>query len=158
MCVRKHRAPKGALRLDREGLACPLPEVRKHRAPKGALRLMAYLTPSSESFSGQKAPSAKRCIKTLTNELFQVEPPPSQKAPSAKRCIKTQFHLRVGRDIREMSESTERQKVHQDLSNWSAPLFDRAVRKHRAPKGALRQLSDAALGVVVADVRKHQAP
>ena len=40
MGVRKHRAPKGALRLtDRVGLTAVSGDVRKHRAPKGALRL-----------------------------------------------------------------------------------------------------------------------
>ena len=41
------------------------------------------------SGAGQKAPSAKRCIKTLDliRETHRV--PPGQKAPSAKRCIKT---------------------------------------------------------------------
>ena len=43
MCVRKHRAPKGALRLGelvRDHRQAVL--VRKHRAPKGALRLMRF--------------------------------------------------------------------------------------------------------------------
>ena len=63
--------------------------VRKHRAPKGALRH----TPSVEQFdhsSCQKAPSAKRCIKTVQNHLpGKIRKRPRQKAPSAKRCIKT---------------------------------------------------------------------
>ena len=37
--VRKHRAPKGALRLRSPGNHCRNGDVRKHRAPKGALRL-----------------------------------------------------------------------------------------------------------------------
>ena len=37
----------------------------------------------------QKAPSAKRCIKTRVCFLFDDIGQPSQKAPSAKRCIKT---------------------------------------------------------------------
>ena len=66
----------------------------------------------------QKAPSAKRCIKT------QYDRQPSrtcclrQKAPSAKRCIKTTV------------PSAGRQ--------W--PI---RVRKHRAPKGALRPRANA---------------
>ena len=37
--VRKHRAPKGALRPDTGSLGLPdASGVRKHRAPKGALR------------------------------------------------------------------------------------------------------------------------
>ena len=43
--------------------------VRKHRAPKGALR-RAGLLRDKPSFRSQKAPSAKRCIKTAG-----VEPP-----------------------------------------------------------------------------------
>ena len=38
--------------------------VRKHRAPKGALRRGKASSPARRH-SGQKAPSAKRCIKTL---------------------------------------------------------------------------------------------
>ena len=38
---------------------------------------------------GQKAPSAKRCIKTLLFVYFILAFAYSQKAPSAKRCIKT---------------------------------------------------------------------
>ena len=65
--VRKHRAPKGALRqilvTPLLHLFCP---VRKHRAPKGALRLLPPACPPVFSFASQKAPSAKRCIKTLS--------------------------------------------------------------------------------------------
>ena len=87
--VRKHRAPKGALRLITVSPAkVPSPSVRKHRAPKGALR------PASRSFSPsflsirQKAPSAKRCIKTHPCGPWPASTR-GQKAPSAKRCIKT---------------------------------------------------------------------
>ena len=60
----------------------------------------------------QKAPSAKRCIKTvLAGQDPLVEE--GQKAPSAKRCIKTV--LGAGPLQRTIN-----------------------VRKHRAPKGALR--------------------
>ena len=59
----------------------------------------------------QKAPSAKRCIKTegvhaLTDQLDE-----RQKAPSAKRCIKT-YGQRLHVTALVESESTERQKVH----------------------------------------------
>ena len=43
--------------------------VRKHRAPKGALRLSLYLVPLREQFFGQKAPSAGRCIKTVLTHM-----------------------------------------------------------------------------------------
>ena len=59
--------------------------VRKHRAPKGALRLENTLGCAGPLVEGQKAPSAKRCIKT-----------------SGRRALRRIV----------LSESTERQKVH----------------------------------------------
>ena len=114
--------------------------VRKHRAPKGALRPVVDGKRLEIVQNSQKAPSAKRCIKTLREvpthrarcpcvrkhrapkgalrrkPVPEQERPAShgQKAPSAKRCIKTTAHH----------------------SSRSRP---RAVRKHRAPKGALRR-------------------
>ena len=62
--VRKHRAPKGALRRKVRNIVCVQRGwVRKHRAPKGALRRTNLLS-LCIYFSCQKAPSAKRCIKT----------------------------------------------------------------------------------------------
>ena len=60
--------------------------VRKHRAPKGALR----------------------------HDIIDVARVPrrGQKAPSAKRCIKTAAFDGASRDDDRLSESTERQKVH----------------------------------------------
>ena len=112
--------------------------VRKHRAPKGALRQIRRTLSASCSRS-QKAPSAKRCIKTTRNgvlaehffvvrkhrapkgalrrdrqgslTIFQTM---RQEAPSAKRCIKTGWRPPSSRDRRCY------------------------VRKHRAPNGALR--------------------
>ena len=60
----------------------------------------------------QKAPSAKRCIKTLVSVRPQRKRTGSQKAPSAKRCIKTPFAVSLAVVIIYVSESTERQKVH----------------------------------------------
>ena len=61
MClgVRKHRAPKGALRLHRRHpSAYRREQVRKHRAPKGALRpkgsVATNLADKSESTERQK--------------------------------------------------------------------------------------------------------
>ena len=109
---------------------------------------------------GQKAPSAKRCIKTgqvfshLGRNLCEVRKhrapkgalrlaadggvymflPDGQKAPSAKRCIKTgQVFSHLGRNLCE-------------------------VRKHRAPKGALRQREPRPSGGSGFPVRKHRAP
>ena len=85
--VRKHRAPKGALRLLATAAREVGPErVRKHRAPKGALRHPCPESPGT--------------------------PARSQKAPSAKRCIKTGQNVFVAADRALVSESTERQKVH----------------------------------------------
>ena len=116
LTVRKHRAPKGALR---HHIKCNQRirtfDVRKHRAPKGALRpVQEPRQPLCRSF-GQKAPSAKRCIKTTSRAsssdvretLVRKHRAPKgalrlsispdapggrstgQKAPSAIRCIKT---------------------------------------------------------------------
>ena len=60
---------------------------------------------------GQKAPSAKRCIKTPVTPRLLIADGLRQKAPSAKRCIKTAMNIRAGMDAVK-SESTERQKVH----------------------------------------------
>ena len=72
---------------------------------------------------GQKAPSAKRCIKTASYRLVE-EATSSQKAPSAKRCIKT-AHTRAVYHTCYTSESTERQKVHYDCQTrgTTAPSF-----------------------------------
>ena len=113
--VRKHRAPKGALRLRVQATQVKIVIVRKHRAPKGALRLVLLLQRFNGRRVGQKAPSAKRCIKTgkdcfsedsVCADVRKHRAPKgalrplaivfvvtvaysSQKAPSAKRCIKT---------------------------------------------------------------------
>ena len=68
--VRKHRAPKGALRLFQVSLTRFVTAwVRKHRAPKGALRHGAVNDGQHAVCKRQKAPSAKRCIKTYSAEL-----------------------------------------------------------------------------------------
>ena len=115
MKVRKHRAPEGALRRVTDqfdwfgGII-----VRKHRAPEGALRLVEreFITHLEV---GQKAPSARRCIKTTSVRRCPDPVVRCQKAPSAKRCIKT------------------------GLTFEAFDLGICCVRKHRAPKGALRR-------------------
>ena len=134
--VRKHRAPKGALRRPSGKTSTGLLQlVGKHRAPKGALRNhVEYAirpiggngqkTPSAKrciktacGHAGyrqrwcQKAPSAKRCIKTVNTQLLGTSHATSQKAPSAKRCIKTK-PTGQAYAVLTLSESTERQKVH----------------------------------------------
>ena len=61
------------------------------------------------------------------------QPRASQKAPSAKRCIKTGCHV----------------------AGLSA---SGVVRKHRAPKGALRPPAEDVQATAAALVRKHRAP
>ena len=61
---------------------------------------------------GQKAPSAKRCIKTNNCLSCQGTFSFCQKASSAKRCIKTPGTGVPDLDFGIQSESTERQKVH----------------------------------------------
>ena len=62
--------------------------VRKHRAPEGALRLIVN-APQRFSLRSQKAPSARRCIKTVGAKGLEEVQRKGQKAPSARRCIKT---------------------------------------------------------------------
>ena len=63
--------------------------------------------------ASQKAPSAKRCIKTFSLQMSSGMQFPGQKAPSAKRCIKTANSTAKQPSHRvSLSESTERQKVH----------------------------------------------
>ena len=59
----------------------------------------------------QKAPSAKRCIKTLSSTGLSTKVV-CHKAPSAKRCIKTQMNIGIFGVSFGSSESTERQTVH----------------------------------------------
>ena len=65
-----------------------------------------------QSHTRQKAPSAKRCIKTRINERVVFAREVRQKAPSAKRCIKTPTIPVLRLTDAAPSESTERQKVH----------------------------------------------
>ena len=87
LAVRKNRAPKGALRPSRYNDTLDgVTRVRKHGALKGALRPAQDAYVEREYTDGQKAPSAKRCIKTRI------------------RCAHAAQNA--------TSESTERQKVH----------------------------------------------
>ena len=124
--VRKHRAPNSALRLgSSHSYEKIVLSIRKHRAPKGALRPIGYDAQWCV-VRGQKAPSAKRRIKTprqeRTAECARVH---RQKAPSAKRCIKTDARA-------------------------AGVIFGlNSVRKHRAPKGALRRGTLEVCGLLV---------
>ena len=135
--VRKHRAPKGALRLEKH-FSSVQDEilVRKHRAPNGALRRGRGVCLLGCEYPRQKAPGAKWCIKTAQQGSFfssllwgrvrKHRAPKgalrpcyhphlltnyklSQKAPSAKRCIKTWGEPPLRSACLSESESTERQ-------------------------------------------------
>ena len=84
--------------------------VRKHRAPKGALRRCTDDGAGGKLLWRQKVPSAKRCIKTVLYQTLKTPVECRQKAPSAKRCIKTWLPWLAAHGPE--SESTERQKVH----------------------------------------------
>ena len=88
--VRKHRAPKGALRLIQEQNWLFIWIVRQ-KAPsaKRCIKTKVLRLSETRRRHSQKAPSAKRCIKTMRPRLFACVRAPGQKAPSAKRCIKT---------------------------------------------------------------------
>ena len=109
--VRKHRAPNGALRQwslfgdHRETI-----HVRKHRAPIGALRLKHgyHLFPKRK---GQKAPSAKRCIKTFGWETWRNGNSEVRKHRAPNGALRP-FRGPFSRTYQSASESTERQKVH----------------------------------------------
>ena len=86
---------------------------------------------------GQKAPSAKRCIKTNLETPVVVRITFRQKAPSAKRRIKTfVWHLLddVAHITGQKAPSTKRCIKTRDPSRPRARI---RVRKHRAPNGAL---------------------
>ena len=84
--------------------------VRKHRAPKGALRLQHHAALRRDEFR-QKAPSAKRCIKTCDERLFDVAGNLVRKHRAPKGALRRLSRLVDGVDL-VLSESTERQKVH----------------------------------------------
>ena len=84
------------------------------KAPSATRRIKtrATRTRACTSDSSQKAPSAKRCIKTRATRTRACTSDSSQKAPSAKRCIKTRNWRRARMVGSFVSESTEPQKVH----------------------------------------------
>ena len=116
--VRKHRVPNCALRHAKcVFFTHKTRSVRKHRAPNGALRHLAvgFLIDLLEP--RQKAPSAKRCIKTISSVAFRVSGGHVRKHRAPNGALR-----------------------HLSRSNLLRPLI-RVVRKHRAPNGALRLVS-----------------
>ena len=110
--VRKHRAPKGALRRLSPKVREHESVVRKHRAPKGALRL-TICEVKAEHWLRQKAPSAKRCIKTRGSCDCSSQLPGVREHRAPKGALRPWWRY---------------------LSRWGWGW----VRKHQAPKGALR--------------------
>ena len=86
--------------------------VRKHRAPKGALRLHIPWFITVPLSAGQKAPSAKRCIKTPWQELvLDAAMGEVRKHRAPKGALRQGGSYPPNLMVSE-SESTERQKVH----------------------------------------------
>ena len=87
------------------------PRVRKHRAPKGALRQRGLERCRGLGHVRQKAPSAKRCIKTPELRVLDGELSRVRKHRAPKGALR---HLLTEERERRLvvSESTERQKVH----------------------------------------------
>ena len=135
-CVRKHQAPKGALRrcfrVDAGYASFP---VRKHQAPIGALRLTNDVIHSARGrlrVRKRRAPNGvlRLCTRVIFN--FGVVFVRKHRAP------KGALRLRVNRR--------------------SVNLRSRHLRKHRAPKGALRPSVERSGHVLLSGVRKHRAP
>ena len=95
--------------------------VRKHRAPKVALRLRETREAQIDAYFRQKAPIAKRCIKTETRRQLEVA-----------GAVRVRKHRAPNGALR--------QATHQHLVT---PVL--TVRKHRAPNGALRREVDVEL-------------
>ena len=136
----------------------PIPTVRvvrKHRAPQIS-HVIPFFQLCTNSQKSQNFNDPTSNIKTTGRELratfLRNHPRPapngelrrlnislhnvlavSQKAPSAKRCIKTCL----------VNELTHKRLM---------------VRKHRAPKGALRRVRDKVVSLENFPVRKHRAP
>ena len=133
--VRKHRAPKGALRQwQTYDLRDADENVRKHRAPKGALRPGVYLLLASEYPQVRKHRAPKGALRRALI--------PQGRCP-----------LRVVRKHRAPKGALRHcLLVHRSLNGHR-------VRKHRAPKGALRRLNHRPHQANNdRRVRKHRAP
>ena len=115
--------------------------VRKHRAPKGALRNHVEYAIRPIGGNGQKTPSAKRCIKTACGHAGYRQRW-CQKAPSAKRCIKTRIKHRASAqgEIRVRKHRAPNGALRPIGPHDSVRCRLPDVRKHRAPNGALRHI------------------
>ena len=114
--------------------------VPRQKAPSAKRCIKTYdawLNDAWLTFLRQKAPSAKRCIKTTQTLQPRVNLQPGQKAPSALRCIKTP---KTSRDVRQTHTRQIASSAIRCIKTCHrirvAPLGC-SVRKHRAPKGTL---------------------
>ena len=88
----------------------------------------------------QKAPSAKKCIKACKPAISSRRAATCQKAPSAKRCIKTKVCRSDGHGFTSASQKEPSAKrCIKTFFRRAVLVEDGVVRKHRAPKGALRR-------------------
>ena len=106
--------------------------TRKHSTSEGELRRNIKRT-HAHLDSSPKAPSTRRCIKTVTAPRSSSSTS-GQKAPSTTRCIKTVGYM--GKGVQTfMSESTQHQQayrwdlqVHPHLLN---EMSDQAARRRK---------------------------
>ena len=105
--VREHRAPNGALRpvgrVRRVDVG-----ARKHRAPKGALRQESIRAVALNVLLGSECTERHKvhlgaASKLVLNSIVWIR----QKAPSTKRCIKTMVCRLTALSFQSVSESTE---------------------------------------------------
>ena len=158
--VRKHRAPKGALRLISQSdavLADIL--VRKHRAPKGALRPDDSTNTRMSPGFGQKAPSAKRCIKTALRGKRAPLRPTVRKHRAPNGALRHRSVCKYGLAIKRVRKHRAPNGALRLVTKYGDLQLYEHVRKHRAPNGALRlEFEVVPVDLVVVHVRKHRAP
>ena len=93
------------------GATTPLPGAGGQKAPSTRRCIKTINKQCDVTMpNSQKAPSTTRCIKTI-NKQCDVTMPNSQKAPSTTRCIKT-FSEAMATSPYLESESTQHHKVH----------------------------------------------
>ena len=131
----KHRAPNGALRRGKRGFEGRLIFwVIKHRAPNGALRRSRGRILTVDHEGGDKAPSAKRCIKT------------ARSGTSCTLCgIRAIKHRAPNGALRPQGDAP----VCQGLCT---------VIKHRAPQGTLRHGLITVAQFILWVISEHRAP
>ena len=142
--VRKHRAPKGALRLrERTSLSRYLKYVRKQQAPKGALRRKAVgVLQECEDWVGRKRRAPKGALRHGMRTVVVVEEPRGQKAPSVKRALRRKIHeviehhdlrQKAPRAIRCIKTCSGERGRHPPHSIQTATSTMRCIRTHRTP-------------------------